>query len=819
MSGAFDEDGSEGAAIASTNGGIESYLEEINIYEREASSWEKKARKILARYKNERAIGDEKRRFNILWSNVQTLLPALYGRDPKASVTRRFQDGGDTARLAGQALEKCCDFFIGDSEFGDVVRDAVRDDAIVGRGVMWMRYVPHMRDVSPCDGVEITDTVNNDEDAEPEQEVYFEEVIPDHVTFDDFGHNICKKWSEVYLVWRCVYLDKTELKERFPDKWKDVPMDYKQKKLNDSGIAGSRSMATIYELWDKRAKVAVWLHKDLPEALDRRDDPLKLSNFFPCPMPLFSNLAGDSLIPTPDYVQYQDQAIQLDELTARIASVTKSLKVAGVYDSSAPALDRLLSEGVDNKLIPVDQWAVFGEKGGLKGAVDFMPLESIVASLKGMYEARDKVKQDLYEVTGMSDIIRGASNPDETATAQRIKGAFASHRLDDRQRKVQRFARDAVRIMGEVIANQFSITCIKTISGMQLFLNEQNKAIAQQNKAASQAQAGQTQANPNLAQMNVANNGGSKDLAQMNVASPHLGQVGHHSGQVAQTPAQMGYHLGQVPEEMDEDHIDDALESPTWEEVEKLLRDEPARRFRLGIETNSTIKMDEETEKVSRNEFLQAFSGYLKQAMEAGQQNPDMVPMLARMLMFVVRAYPIGKDLEECIEAFVSKMEKAAANPQPKPPSPEQQKAQADMQMHQAETQAKIQIEQAKAQAQSQADQARAQADIQVQQHKMQQDMEMERMRIQADMQLEQFKQNAQERQIEQQNAVETSADKMTAMLKAHFEQTAQNAEAQTRIMIEHIKGAVAIEVARVQAKNQTDDGKEPYAFERSKEA
>jgi hypothetical protein len=65
-----------------------------------------------------------------------------------------------------------------------------------------------------------------------------------------------------------------------------------------------------------------------------------------------------------------------------------------------------------------------------------------VAALESLYEAREKVKQDLYDITGIADIIRGVSDPSETMGAQQIKSNFATLRIGDHQRAVQEFARE-----------------------------------------------------------------------------------------------------------------------------------------------------------------------------------------------------------------------------------------------------------------------------------------------------------------------------------------------------------------------------------------
>ena len=72
------------------------WVQEIETYEKEYAPWEKRSKKIVDRYTDER---DEKNktasRFNILWSNIQTLHPAIYANPPKPNVDRRFDNDDD----------------------------------------------------------------------------------------------------------------------------------------------------------------------------------------------------------------------------------------------------------------------------------------------------------------------------------------------------------------------------------------------------------------------------------------------------------------------------------------------------------------------------------------------------------------------------------------------------------------------------------------------------------------------------------------------------------------------------------------------------
>jgi hypothetical protein len=230
----------------------------------------------------------------------------------------------------------------------------------------------------------------------------------------------------------------------------------------------------VYEVWDKSKKKVIWICKGMDIALDERDDPLKLDEFFPCPKPIYATTTTGSLVPVPDYVQYQDQARELDQITNRISLLVEAVKVVGVYDASQESIKRLLSEGTNNTLIPVDNWAMFGEKGGLRGTVDFLPLDMVVNALNNLYLAREQTKNIIYEITGIADILRGQSDPNETLGAQQIKSNYAGLRIRYLQMDIARFARDLIRLKSEIICEFFSDETILQMSGAEQF-NEQDQ--------------------------------------------------------------------------------------------------------------------------------------------------------------------------------------------------------------------------------------------------------------------------------------------------------------------------------------------------------
>jgi hypothetical protein len=352
-----------------------------------------------------------------------------------------------------------------------------------------VRYEPHVQAIDmPEDGLEVTEDIDEPEAGnqalageEPMEQIEYECAPIDYVHWKDFGHAVARTWEEVPAVWRWVYMTREALIERFGEEvGSKIPFDAGPDTLKQYGQSTKEhTRAKICEYWDKETGKVYWFSKSMPNIIDERDDPLELEGFFPCPPPLYATMTSDTLVPVADFVLYQDQANELDILSDRIDGLVKALRVRGVYDASQPALQRLMTEGENNALLPVDTWMAFGEKGGLKGAIDFLPIDMIAQTLIQCYQARTEIKNQIYEITGLSDIIRGSSFASETATAQQIKGQYASIRLRSMQEDVALFATGLLRLKAQVICTKFQPQTIVMFAAADQMQPEDQQLIPQ----------------------------------------------------------------------------------------------------------------------------------------------------------------------------------------------------------------------------------------------------------------------------------------------------------------------------------------------------
>ena len=434
---------------------------EIEASKKELEKFQEKADKITRRYLDKRDdYQEEQSRVNLFWSTTKVLLSLLYARPPRASVARSFLDADDDqARVAGAIMQRLLNRSFDDnvSEWDNTVRQGIEDWLIVGMGQLWERYevetvveeIPAQFD--PLTGDEIAP-------ASTYERIVNEDAPCDYVYWKDFFWSPARTWPEVRWVARRVYMTKDQLVKRFGEEIaKIVPLSSTKPKDSNDGQPGFDvwSKAEVYEIWCKENKRVYWLAKGCEIILDYKDDPLGLEKFFPCPKPLIANVTSSNFMPRADYIFAEDQFNELDEINTRITWLTRAAKVIGVYDKAADGVQRMLNQAAENQLIPVDNWAMFAESGGVKGKVDWLPIDQVVNAIERLRQYRQDKTVQIYEVLGISDVMRGSSRASETATAQQIKAQFGSTRIQLMQFYIAEWITEALRIRAEIIAKHF----------------------------------------------------------------------------------------------------------------------------------------------------------------------------------------------------------------------------------------------------------------------------------------------------------------------------------------------------------------------------
>lgn len=644
--------------------------------EKYMSDWQNHAVKVYQRYEDKREGADTGARIkkvNLFYANVNTLKESLFNSLPKAKVDKIHKGNynDNIARVACMVTARVLDYETECApDFSEAVSLSILDRLVPGLGQLWCSF-----------------DIDEDADENPIQGT--EKILVEHLFWQDFGWEPAKRWSKVGWVWRKLHLTKEDFVKKFGQDTLDAigapnptRSDYDMRDVDKDKIC-------VYEVWNKKTKEVIFRYKGYEPDLLRIPDPYNLAKFFPCPRPLIANVTTNNFLPVTDYHLAQDQYNQLDELYARISLIIDAMKVAGIYDASqTQAIGRMLQEG-ENKLVPVDNWAMMKEQGGVQGLIEWYPIQNVVQVLEKLQQQFEAIKGLLAEVSGMADIVRGDSNQYETAKAQQIKAQFASVRMNGYQRDVSVFVRDTMRIMADLAFGLYSDQKLLEIIG---------------------------------------------DI-----------------------------------DEPDQQYI------PA---VAKILRSDERTKYRIDIQTDSLTQADWALEKGQRQELIQVLGSMISQTLPMVEQVPEMAMLAVQMIKFAISGYKGASELEgwidQQLDQMLKKAQAAAQNPQPKPPTEAEQKAQGEQQ--------KLQME------------------AQISQQEAQQNMALEQQK----MQFEQQRQEAELLHEQQMNAMEIRMKQLELQFmqqKANIDLQAKQADAVMKVRTTAVSNQQDLE--NTQAKNQ----------------
>ena len=630
---------------------------------------------------------------DLFWASYEILKPAIYAHAPKPVVSPQFKDRRAVKNKTAELLERTSISALDRSGIDDVMCE-IRDDLIfTNRGVMWL--------------------------LREEQTVCFE-----HLDRNDFRHEPARKWSEVGWVARRAWMTQKEMKDRFKEHSGDAYLDaaLTERRDNDHNTnqaTEASKKASVWEVWHKADKKVYWVSEGVDVFLDSGDPHLKLSGFFPCPRPAYGTLARRTLVPVPDYERYASHFAKINVLTARIYLLLDQIKLKGLIPAGgdvADAIEELVRSNDDTIYIAVPSAAMMSKTGG--AFVDYFPLETVANAIQGLIQSRSELVQNFYELSGISDIMRGATEAEETLGAQQLKSQYGSVRVRQKIDELQRIARDAVRIAAEIIAENFTKETLLEMSQMEI---PTKSDLAKQIKGIEDAAEQELKALADKAE-EAAKSGQIQDPAQAQEAEQQFQQ------------AQQAILAKYAP------MLNEAKNAVPIEDVMKLLRDDKARGFAFEIEDGSTIWADEAQEKQSRNEFVTTFGTAAASMQSLVATGPEGSELAGDLLKFQLAPFRTGRELESKIDAWIDAM---ANRPPVEEGGESEAMAAANMELAKAEKlKADAAMESVKAramkdQADMQAKMQQMEIDTQEKVAKMQ--LETERLRLSAQKQEQEF--------------------------------------------------------------------------------
>ena len=554
---------------------------------------------------------------DLFWSSSEVLKPAVYARPPVPAVSAMFKDGGRVKDTTAEVLERAAVSTFKRTGIDEVMQ-GVRDDLLFsGRGVMWLRY--------------------EDDGGK--------KVCVEHLDREDFLHDVARKWSEVGWVAGGFWMSRDEMKKRF-DKLTDEQLDQvkflERRDETDREQKAMTAKAKVWEVWHRANDRVYWVTDGLDVYLDDDKPHLKLDGFFPCPRPAYGTLQRRSLIPVPDFERYAGMFSKINSLTSRIYLLLDQVRMKGVIPSGgdvADAIEQLMRSDDDSLLIAVPGAALMDGAA----AVVWLPLQELAQAITGLIEARRQLIEDFYQLSGISDIMRGATEAEETLGAQQMKAQYGSVRVRCKIDELQRIAADAVRIASEIIAEEFDGETLLEMAQMEL---PTRKVIEKRIKEIEKAAEEELKALADRAEQMLAQSGG---------VGPDGQPIDPGQAQAMMAQEQQAILAKYAP------MLEEAENLVPIDDVIELLRDDKARSFAFEIETDSTVLTDELAEKQARNEFMGVFNQASQGLMSLAGMGEAGAKLAGEMLKFTLAPYRVGRQLSSAVDDFVKAAPQMAA--------------------------------------------------------------------------------------------------------------------------------------------------------------
>lgn len=580
-----ESDGTESKRPNEVSETVQFWLNEIGSARKREKDWRKDGKRIRDIYDGSKA---DETPFNILFSNTETMAPALYSTVPRPVVERRFKDDDPIGKAAAIAGRRMLEFLLdtnvdGYETFNEAMKSVTMDGLLPGRGVTSVKY----------------DAVIGEADGTPVKTS--ELVCTDSRSWDRVFFGFARKWSKVPWIAFEEHMDRESAEKLFGADMaakiefttgEDNDDEEGKSASEDERDRGERKTALVYQIWDKEnGRKIRYISPHYKEGyLLVQDDPLGLTGFYNCPRPLQFVEKSNDLKPVSPYILYENQAKELNRLTRRINRIAEAIKARGIYDSSLGGDIENVMKADDNALVPSDKSSSLAAEKGMQNAIWFLPLQELIVTHEKLLLAREQCKQTIYEITGISDIIRGSTKASETLGAQQLKSQWGTLRIKPKQAEVQRYARDLLRIMLEMAATKFSEDTWARMTGLPYLTTKQ----VEHGKAILMA--------------------------------------AQQSGQ--QPPPQ----------------IMQAAQQPQWQQVLGMLKDDMQRAYRIDIETNSTVEPEAVEDQKNISELMTAMGQFLNGVGPLVEKGVMPFEVAQTMLLSITRRFRFGQEIEDQVK-------------------------------------------------------------------------------------------------------------------------------------------------------------------------
>lgn len=437
-----------------------------------------------------------RKKYRIYWSSVRSMQPAFYCRTPQIVASRMFDVDDPVARVACTLAERLGQHLLKGGEF-DATMCAIRDDFIMTEKATGRVYFE-----ADIQQEQIQQEIAEGVDG-IQQEPQYEDVMKSikvctlPICFDDIVHTpYAKHWDEITeLGWR-VPMTKDAFKARFGVKkaalvsfstkvneHEDKSDDYNAGQMEanvDQTAQAADAVTWVWEIWCKNTRKVYWVSENYTDGfLDVKPDPYDLVGFFPMAPFIIGTKPDKSMYPVPMYVPLRPLIEQLHSLINKVFDLIAAVRRRAIADGGCEDLITAINNLDDNEVIAVQNFAQIVEKGGIANLIQYLPVQELSNAIVELQGLTAVFKNEFFEFSGVPDLLRGSSDPIETAAAQQQKGNFLTLRFSWPQKQIQAIARDLIEMMVDLALKKFPDDYLAQVCGVQNMPPEDQQFVPQ----------------------------------------------------------------------------------------------------------------------------------------------------------------------------------------------------------------------------------------------------------------------------------------------------------------------------------------------------
>jgi hypothetical protein len=248
----------------------------------------------------------------------------------------------------------------------------------------------------------------------------------------------------------------------------------------DQSAKAADSVTWVWECWCNLTKKVYWVSETYNDGfLDVKPDPYELVGFFPVAPFIIGTKPDKSMYPVPMFVPLRPLIEQLHNLINKIFQLITAVRRRAIADGSCDDLIAAINNLDDNEVIAVQNFAQIVEKGGVANLIQYLPVQELSNAIVELQGLTAVFKNEFFEFSGVPDLLRGSSDPIETAAAQQQKGNFLSLRFSWPQKQIQVIARDLIELMCDLALKKFPDDYLMTLCGVQHLSPEEQQLVPQ----------------------------------------------------------------------------------------------------------------------------------------------------------------------------------------------------------------------------------------------------------------------------------------------------------------------------------------------------